>query len=129
METSENPPPIKQLLWVGPSLNDLRAFPTAVRQEVGFALYLAQQGHKAPKAKPLRGFGGTGVLEVVSNHEGDTYRAVYTVKLANAVYVLHAFQKKSHKGSATPKADRDLIQQRLKLAIEADRELAKRDTP
>lgn len=129
MEASDIPPPVKPLRWVGSSRGDLRTFPTPVRQEVGFALYLAQLGRKAPKVKPLRGFGGAGVLEVVSNHDGDTYRAVFTIKLPTGVYVLHAFQKKSHKGIATPKPDLDLIQQRLKLAIEADKHLTKGHTP
>lgn len=129
MEASDIPPPVKPLRWVGSSRGDLRTFPTPVRQEVGFALYLAQLGRKAPKVKPLRGFGGAGVLEVVSNHDGDTYRAVYTIKLPTGVYVLHAFQKKSHKGIATPKPALDLIQQRLKLAREADKHLTKGHTP
>jgi phage-related protein len=123
VETGDNPLPVKPLRWVGSSQGDLRTFPTPVRQEVGFALYLAQLGRKAPKAKPLRGLGGAGVLEVVSSHDGDTYRAVYTVRLATGVYVLHVFQKKSHKGIATPKPELDLIHQRLKLAIEADKRL------
>ena len=129
MEASDIPPPVKPLRWVGSSRGDLRTFPTPVRQEVGFALYLAQLGRKAPKVKPLRGFGGAGVLEVVSNHDGDTYRAVYTIKLPTGVYVLHAFQKKPHKGIATPKPALDLIQQRLKLAREADKHLTKGHTP
>ena len=81
-------------------------------------MYLAQTGSKHPHAKPLKGFGGAGVLEIVENEDGDTYRAVYTVKLAGIVYVLHAFQKKSRQGIATPKQDIDLIQQRLKRAQE-----------
>jgi phage-related protein len=83
---------------------------------MGFALYLAQTGEKHLAAKPLKGFGGAGVLEVVEDHDGDTFRAVYTVKFASAVYVLHAFQKKSKSGIKTPQTDIDLIKQRLKLA-------------
>lgn len=83
---------------------------------MGFALYLAQTGEKHLAAKPLKGFGGAGVLEVVEDHDGDTFRAVYTVKFASAVYVLHAFQKKSKSGIKTPQTDIDLIKQRLKFA-------------
>jgi phage-related protein len=87
---------------------------------MGFALYLAQMGGKHPDAKPLRGFGGAGVLEVVDDFAGDTYRAVYTVRLSTAVYVLHAFQKKSKRGIATPKQDMELIRARLRRAQEHD---------
>lgn len=83
---------------------------------MGFALYLAQTGEKHMAVKPLKGFGGAGVLEVVEDHDGDTFRAVYTVKFSSAVYVLHAFQKKSKSGIKTPQTDIDLIRQRLKLA-------------
>ena len=85
---------------------------------MGFALYEAQTGEKPDNAKPLRGFGGAGVLEVVEDHDGDAYRAVYTVKLADAVYVLHCFQKKSTKGIATPQHTTELIVRRLKVAIQ-----------
>lgn len=85
---------------------------------MGFALYQAQKGGKHVAAKPLKGFGGTGVLEIVDNHEGNTFRAVYTVKFAGAVYVLDAFQKKSKKGVKTPKGDIDRIKKRLKAAEE-----------
>jgi phage-related protein len=85
---------------------------------VGYALHHAQIGEKHKDAKPLRGFGGASVLEVVEDYGGDTYRAVYTVKFAGAVYVVHAFQKKSRYGSETPKPDMDLIKQRLKRAEE-----------
>lgn len=87
-----------------------------VRQVVGFALYLAQKGEKHGAAKPLKGFGGAGVLEVVEDYDGDTFRAAYTVKFGSAVYVLHAFQKKSKTGIKTAQSDIDLIKQRLKLA-------------
>ena len=97
---------------------DLSAFPQEVRRRVGGALWDAQLGLKAPFAKPLRGFGGAGVLEVVDDYDGNTYRAVYTVRFAGAVYVLHAFQKKSKRGIATPKAELDLIKQRFKRARE-----------
>lgn len=118
MSDESDEPPLKPLLWVGSSKADLQSFPGPVRREVGFALFLAQSGEKALKAKPLRGFGGAGVLEVVSDYDGDTFRAVYTLKFAKVVFVLHAFQKKSRKGIATPKSDIDLIKQRLKAAAE-----------
>ncbi len=85
---------------------------------MGYALYQAQLGIKAPSAKPLRGFGGAGVLEIVEDHQSDTYRAVYTVAFSEMVYVLHAFQKKSKKGVATPKPDLELVKKRLKAAEE-----------
>ena len=85
---------------------------------MGFALFQAQAGGKHVDAKPLKGFGGAGVLEVVEDLQGSAFRAVYTIKLAGAVYVLHAFQKKSKKGRKTPKAERDLIRKRLKAAEE-----------
>jgi len=94
-------------------------FPAPVMRFMGHALYEAQAGGKSDSAKPLRGFGGAGVLEVVEDNDGDTYRAVYTVKLAGVVYVLHCFQKKSKHGIETPKAVMDLIKQRLKVAEEA----------
>ncbi len=85
---------------------------------MGFALFQAQAGGKHHDAKPLEGFGGAGILEVVANYQGDTFRAVYTVKFAGIVYVLHAFQKKSKRGAKTPKAEVDLIHQRLRAAEE-----------
>ena len=108
----------KPVRWVGSSKDDLSAFPQEVRRRVGGALWDAQLGLKAPFAKPLRGFGGAGVLEVVDDYDGNTYRAVYTVRFAGAVYVLHAFQKKSKRGIATPKAELDLIKQRFKRVRE-----------
>jgi phage-related protein len=106
----------KDLFWMGDSRKKLKGFPEDVREVMGYGLFLAEKGGKHPNAKPLKGFGGAGVLEIVEDHDGNTFRAVYTVKLANAVYVLHAFQKKSKKGIATPKADLDLIKDRLKQA-------------
>ncbi len=108
----------KPLFWMGSSRDDLREFPEEVRQTVGFALRQAQRGGKHLDAKVLKGFGGAGVLEVVEDHDGDTYRAVYTVRFAGSVYVLHAFQKKSKKGVKTPTAERELIRRRLKAAEE-----------
>jgi phage-related protein len=96
--------------------------PKEVSYVFGYAIFLAQMGGKHPDAKPLKGFGGAGVLEVVGNFDGDTYRAVYTVKFAGVVYVLDAFQKKAKKGKATPKVDMERIKARLKLAEEHYRE-------
>ena len=104
--------------WVGSSLGDLKDFPEDVQLVIGYALYLAQCGEKHPLAKPFKGFKEAGVLEVVEGLNGDTYRAVYTVKLADVVYVLHIFQKKSKQGIATPKQDIELIEARLKRAKE-----------
>lgn len=109
---------LKPVRWVGSSKEDLRSFPDEVRSRVGGALWEAQLGRKAPYAKPLKGFGGASVLEIVDDFDGDTFRAVYTVRFAGAVYVLHAFQKKSKRGIGTPKAEMDLIAQRLKRARE-----------
>ena len=105
-------------MWVGSSLRDLRGFPREVRRNIGQALYAAQQGEIDPSAKPLRGFGGGSVIEIVAEHRSDTWRAVYTVRYPEAIYVLHAFQKKSKRGIATPKQEIDLIHYRL---VEADR--------
>jgi len=114
--TGEDQP--KPVRWVGSSKEDLSAFPAEVRQRVGGALWEAPIGGKAPYAKPLKGFGGAGVLEIVDDFDGDTFRAVYTVRFAKAVYVLHAFQKKSKRGLATPKAELNLIDRRLRRAEE-----------
>ena len=115
---------MKPLIFVADSRRVLREFPKNVQQQVGFALYQAQMGGKHVDAKPLKGTGG-GVLEVVSDHRGDTFRTVYTVKLEKAVYVLHAFQKKSKHGIATPRGVVDLVMKRLERAIEIERELEK----
>jgi phage-related protein len=104
---------LKPVGWVGASHKDVRSFPPPVRSEIGHALYAAEKGETDPAAKPLTGFGGRGVLEIVTDHRGDTWRSVYTVRLEGAIYVLHAFQKKSKKGIATPKRELDLIRQRL----------------
>jgi phage-related protein len=108
----------KPVRWVGSSKDDLSAFPEDAKRRVGGAIWEAQIGLKAPFAKPLRGFGNAGVLEVVEDSDGDTYRAVYTVQFASVVYVLHAFQKKSRSGIATPKSEIDLIKLRLARAKE-----------
>ncbi len=108
----------KPVRWIGSSKEDVSGFPTEVRLRVGGALWEAQIGRKAAYAKPLRGFGDAGVLEIVDDFDGDTFRAVYTIRFAKAVYVLHAFQKKSKRGVATPKAELDLIDRRIKRARE-----------
>ncbi len=107
---------LKPLVWIGSTRQVVQGFPLEVRKTIGFALYQAQEGGKHIQAKPLKGFGGAGVLEVVEDYDGDTYRAVYTVKLASVVYALHAFQKKSKKGIKTPKQEIELIKKRLKAA-------------
>lgn len=108
--------PAKPCFFVGSSREDLREMPEDVRDVFGKAIHQAQQGGKAGNAKPLHGYRGAGVLEVVDDYDSDTYRAIYTVRLAGAVYVLHAFQKKSKSGIATSKHDTDLIDSRLKDA-------------
>lgn len=120
----------KPLFWIGRSYEDLLDCPEEVRRTFGFALGLAQQGGKFADAKPLKGFGGAGVLEVVEDWQSDTFRCVYTVKFAGAVYVLHAFQKKSKTGSKTPKPEIDLVKARLKIAEEHYKEWSKKkETP
>jgi phage-related protein len=106
---------IKPAVFVGSSRKDLRAFPGKVRQEIGQALFEAQLGDHPASAKPLKGF-GSGVLEIRDNFDGDTYRAVYAVRFQGVLYVLHAFQKKSTKGIATPQRHLDLVRQRLREA-------------
>jgi phage-related protein len=119
----ESRPPLKPLHWVGSSKRDLLSLPGPVVDLFGFALYLAEAGKKHKQAKPLRGFGSAGVLEVVEDWDRSTYRAVYTVRFESAVFVLHVFQKKSKRGAATPKADIDLVRERLKAAEEIAKEL------
>jgi phage-related protein len=104
------------LEFIGTSKDDLSSFPLKVKQDIGFALRVAQKGDKHPAAKPLKGFGGAGVLEIISDFDGSTFRAVYTVRLKGTIYVLHAFQKKAKKGIATPKSEIDKIKARLKQA-------------
>ncbi len=117
MARAKRIPGEKPLFWVGSSKDDLRDFPEAVKDEIGSALSVAQFGGKHPKAKPWKGE-GLGVLEVVEDFRSDTYRAVYTVRFRGAVYVLHAFQKKSPRGSKTALKDVELIGSRLRLAKE-----------
>lgn len=105
-----------QLAWLGSSKKDLMALPIDVRKFFGHALDFAQRGERHDAAKVLKGFGGAGVLEIIEDDQGGTYRAVYTIKFREAVFVLHVFQKKSKSGIATPKPDLDIIRERLKVA-------------
>lgn len=113
----------RPLLWVGSSKKDLLDLPVSVRRFFGHALDFAQRGEQHGAAKVLKGFGGAGVLEVVEDDAGGTYRAVYTVRFREAVFVLHVFQKKSKRGIATPLADMEVIRQRLKVAAVVAQEL------
>lgn len=110
--------PAKPCLFVGPSRRELKTFPDEVQGSIGHALHQAQCGDEPDSAKALKGFGGRGVLEIVEDFDGNTYRAVYTVRFPGLIYVLHAFQKKSKKGIATPKQTIDLIKSRLRDAEE-----------
>jgi phage-related protein len=107
--------PVRPLLWVASSKRDYREFPERVQDSFGFELFLAQSGQHPPSAKPLKGF-GSGVVELVEDFDRATYRAVYTVRFEGAVYVLHAFKKKSKQGTKTPQGDIDLIKRRLRDA-------------
>ena len=108
--------PLKPVRWMAGSKADLQALPQEVRRKVGYALYFAQRGEKHEAAKALKGFGDAAVLEVVEDWDRSTYRAVYTVRFAGAVYVLHIFEKKSKRGAETPARDLALIRSRLKVA-------------
>lgn len=110
---------MKPVHWVGSSRRDLKGFPTAVRRDIGQALFAAQCGEEYPSVKALKGFGGWSVLEIVAIDESGTYRAVYTVRFEDVIYLLHAFQKKSKAGIATPQKDLNLIRQRLLAAEQA----------
>lgn len=111
---------VKEIVWIGSSLEDLRKFPDLVRREIGFALDRSQRGLTHHNAKSLRGF--SGVFEIKSDYDRDTYRAVYAVKLGDEIYVLHCFQKKSTRGIKTPQKEIDLIRRRLKIAQELAKE-------
>jgi phage-related protein len=126
MRMTNESPSLKPVVWIGSSKTDSLHFPEEVKDLVGFALYVAQRGAKHPDAKPLAGFGSAGVLEVIADHRGDTFRTVYTVRLAGCIYVLHAFQKKSKSGIATPKSAIDLIKARLKRAEQEQAQSLKR---
>jgi len=113
---------MRQLIWIGDSLKKIRQFPKEVKQEIGFALSLVEIGERPDGARPLSGFGSAKVLEIRADHDGDTYRAVYTVKFESAIYVLDAFQKKSSSGIKTPDHIVQRIRTRLKRAEEIDQE-------
>jgi phage-related protein len=109
-------PARKPLYFIASSWKDLKALPGQVQDTFGTLLLDVQYGETPDSAKPLRGFGGAGVLEIVEDHDGDTYRSVYTVNFRHAIYVLHVFQKKSKQGIATPKRDLDLVRRRYHVA-------------
>ena len=119
--------PLRPLLWVGSSKRDYREFPALVQSNFGFELYLAQTGQHPPSAKLLKGF-GSGVIELIGDFDGDAYRAVYTVRFRGAVYVLHAFKKKSRRGIKTPQSDVNLMRRRLKDATDDYHERVKQGT-
>ncbi len=117
---------LRPLVWVGSAKRDLMKFPDEVIYAMGLVLMRVQYGDTPPTVKPLRGFGGAGVLEVVEDEDGNTYRTIYTVRLKGRVYVLHAFQKKSRHGIATAKSDINLIKARLTSAVELHKEWEER---
>jgi len=121
------PEPPKPLTWVGSSKRDYIRFPDQVQDDMGYALFVAQMGERPRNAKPLKGFKGAGVLEIVEDYDGDTFRAVYTVRFAQRLYVLHAFQKKSKRGIETPKSEIRLVEQRLRAAEEDYRQRLQQD--
>jgi phage-related protein len=122
-------PSLTPLVWVGSAKRDLLAFPPAVAHSVGFVLMRVQYGDRPPHVKVLRGFGGASVLEVIQDYDGNTYRAVYTVRFRGRVYVLHAFQKRSKHGIATPKTEIALIRTRLAWAAKLHEEWERQYPP
>ena len=118
--------PVRPLLWIASSKRDYGGFPARVQDTLGFELFLAQTGQHPPSAKPLKGLGG-GTVELIEDFDGDTYRAVYTVRFGEAVYVLHAFKKKSKHGIKTPQGDIDLVKRRLKDAERDDAQRFKKE--
>ena len=113
MKSDQSP---KELIWIGSSRKDMMSVPRAVQRIFGYGLFLAQLGDKSPEAKPLKGFHGASILEIIEDYRGDTYRAVYTVRFTTKVYVLHVFQKKAKRRIETPKHVIDLIKNRFKQA-------------
>lgn len=113
---------LKPVAWIASAKRDLKQFPEAVQDSLGDALQEVQYGRKPVHAKPLSGFGGASVLEITDDYDGDTYRTVYTVRFAEVIYVLHAFQKKSRRGIQTPKQEIDLVHARLRQAEAAYQE-------
>ena len=116
-------PLLKPVIWVGSSRKDLREFPGPVQDHMGYALYVAQLGGKHRDTKVLSGFGGAGIVEIVKDYRGDTFRAVYTLRYAGRIFVLHAFQKKSKAGRKTPRRDMELVKQRLREAEQIAKEM------
>jgi phage-related protein len=114
---------MKRLIWIGSSREDLKEFPDEIQDEMGHALYLAQMGDRHNHAKTLSGLGSAKIIEIRETDRSGTYRVVYTVEMAKFIFVLHAFQKKSKSGIATPKQDIDLIKRRLKDAESLHKEL------
>lgn len=112
---------LRPLAWVGSSRRDFRAMPRAVQNMMGYALYVAQRGGKHESAKPMKGFSGAGVVEMIRDYRGDTYRCVYTVRIAAAVYVLHAFQTKSKRGIETPRGEIEIVKRRMREVEELAR--------
>jgi len=108
---------LRQIVWMGSSLKDVKKFPETVKDEIGYILYLVQNGEYHRNIKPLIGLSG-GIMEIISDYDKDTYRAVFTAKLGNDIYVLHTFMKKSKKGSKIPNEDLEVINQRFKRALE-----------
>ena len=127
MAVEDNKP--KDLVWVASSRRDIRSLPKTVQRTFGVALFAIQSGETPPVAKPLKGFGGAGVLELIEDDRSGTYRAVYTVRFGTAIYVLHVFQKKSKRGVATPAHEIDLIKLRLTRAEEIHAERIKEQRP
>ena len=119
----------KPLVWIASSRRDMRELPRMAQRSFGVSLWAAQVGETPPSAKPLKGFGGAGVLELIEDDRAGTYRAVYTVRYPSAVYVLHVFQKKSKQGKATPKQDMELVESRLKIAARLHAETMKDNKP
>lgn len=116
----------KDIVWIGSSKKDLKTLSDIVQNDIGFSLYEVQLGRTPEDSKPLKGFGGAGICEILADDRGGTYRAVYTINMPEVVFVLHVFQKKSKHGIATPKQDMDLVKSRLKLALEIYKERFKK---
>ncbi|MGH7899168.1 MAG: type II toxin-antitoxin system RelE/ParE family toxin [Candidatus Binatia bacterium] len=122
----EQPTP-KPVIWIASTKHDLKSLPDEIEYRFGYALWIAQTGRTHPHAKALKGFGDASIIEIIEDWQGNAYRAVYTVRFEDAVYVLHVFQKKSRRGAETPKADIDLIKKRLRDAKEIHEALRKQE--
>ena len=128
MGITERDGPVKQLIWVGRSYEDLKKFPSSVRHDMGYALYIAQTGKKHEHAKVLSGMGSSKVIEIRENDRNGTFRVIYTIEMRSIMFVLHAFQKKSKSGIATPKQEIELIKRRMKEAKELYKSLMEKNT-